>query len=117
MTSLSRIRYEETLFTGVVKISYVYRREPTGITLMWGPNTVMAFEVPSSCMIQMIFTNAGTTSMTVSNNGRPMNHTTKLTFFFSFLESTVLTIADWYHAVSSKVPIPAVADSDRKSVV
>ena len=59
----------------------------------------------------MIFTNAGTTSMTVSNNGRPMNHTTKLTFFFSFLESTVLTIADWYHAVSSKVPIPAVADS------
>ena len=78
MTSLSRIRYEETLFTGVVKISYVYRREPTGTTLMWGPNTVMAFEVPSSCMILTISTNTITTSMTVSNNERLVNHATKL---------------------------------------
>ena len=30
---------------------------------------------------------------------------------FFILESTVLTIADWYHEVSSKVPIPSVADS------
>ena len=68
----------------------------------------MAFEVPLSCMILTTYTNTRTTSTTVSINEHLMNHTTKLNFF---LESTVLTISDWYHVVSSKVALPAAADS------
>ena len=82
------------------------RLELTGITPMSRPSIVMASVVLSFFTILMIPTWICTTLMMVSSNSPYAGH--HITFLS---DSTVLTIADWYHNVSSKVTLPSVADS------
>lgn len=71
-------------------------------------NIVMAFAAPSLYMILRIHTSPCMTSITVSSNQVLITFGFKLSIL---TDSTVLTIADWYHNKSAEVVIPSIADS------
>jgi hypothetical protein len=87
-------------FPRIQTLIHLLLRVHIGITVITGLNTVMVCVDLWSFMIQMILNCICMTSTTV----REILSSTRASYEFILSESTVITLADWYHVVSAHEP-------------